>query len=256
MLAYIFLLLAFRSYVLAWQEKKNGILKVFDSVVGTFSLVLFLVLPKDLQWKPVLVIALLIGFSLYRRLTQPYKFSFQNVISFLGLYLFGTGVAIAALFFRMTEEKNIGKLIVTGKVEPQWVSWKNPGHNQTEAAWLDSYEIIIQDQKGREITRQSVYGDLVGVRAEIITIEWPLRLLGFSNLYHLEMIHNGYSTAARHELLPHQGFQLPFQFKGLQYLWKKIYLGEWKIPGIKSSTLQTTFFPLKAAENLLSLNDP
>jgi hypothetical protein len=256
MIAYIFLLLALRSTILAWQEKKSRVLKIFDTILGIFSFAIFLAVPKDLQWKPLLIIAIVIGFSLYRRLSQTYKFSYQNVISFLGLYLFGAGVAIASLFFRMTEEKTIGKLIVTGKVEPQWVSWKNPGNSQMEAAWLDAYEVVIQDQKGREIARQSVYGDLVGLRAEIITIDWPLRLLGFSNLYRLEMIHNGYSTAARHNFLPHQGFQLPFQFKGLQYLWKKIYSGEWKIPGIKSSSLESTFFPLKTSENLLSVSDP
>jgi hypothetical protein len=251
MLSYIFLLLALRSFVLAVVEKKAAFAKIIDYTMGTVSVVLFLVLPGDFQWKPLTVIAAVIGISMYRRISQgaeSRRFSFQTLASFACLYTLGAFAALSSIFFRMSEEKKIGKIVLTGQTKTEWVDWKNPANEKIESAWLDTYEVVIEDPKGHELSRQFVYGDLVGIRAEIITIEWPFQLLGFSNLCHLEAFYNGYATAKRHNFLPHMGYQLPFAFKGFQMVWEKLYRGEWKVPGLKNSKLESVYFPLTTAD--------
>jgi hypothetical protein len=248
MLSWIFFLLAIRSYILAWQPKKSSVLRTLDVALGTFSLALFLLLPGEFHWQPFAVIAAIIGVFLYRRLAKKEnKFSFQSIIGWGCLYTVGTFVAISCTFFHLTEDKKVGKIVLTGDTQSEWVSWKNPQSN-LEGAWLESYEVVVQDLKGKELSRQYIYGDLVGLRAEVLTIHWPFHLLGFSNLCHLETLHNGYRTSHRHNLFPHLASALPFSFPILQGLWAKLYHGKWKIPGVKSATLESTYLPLVTAE--------
>src|SRR6185436_13403921 len=93
-----------------------------------------------------------------------------------------------------------------------------------------------------------IYGDLVGLRAEVLTIHWPFHLLGFSNLCRLETLYNGYRTPTRHNLFPHLASPLSFSVPLLQSLWAKIYHNQWKIPGIKSATLESAYLPLLTAD--------
>jgi hypothetical protein len=250
MLSWIFLLLALRSYILAWQPKKTSILRILDVALGTLSLALFLLLPREFHWQPFLAAAALIGFFIYRRFSkspQEHKFSFQSLIGWSCLYIVGAFAAVSCTFFHLTADQKVGKIVMTGNAQSEWVSWKNP-QSDLEGAWLDSYEVIVEDLKGKELSRQFLYGDLVGLRAEVLTIHWPFHLLGFSNLCHLEALHNGYSTSSRHNLFPHLASALPFSFPALQKLWTKLYHGQWKIPGVKSATLESTYLPLITAE--------
>jgi hypothetical protein len=248
MLSWIFLLLALRSFILAWQPKKSSVVRVVDVALGTFSLALFFLLPGEFHWQPFVIIALIIGILLYRRLKSPHQsFSFQSLIGWSCLYIVGAFVAIASTFFQLTEDKRVAKVIFTGNSQSEWVSWKNP-HSNLEGAWLESYEVVVQDLKGKEISREYIYGDLVGLRAEVLTIHWPFHLLGFSNLCHLETLYNGYRTSSRHNLYPHLASSLPFSFPSLKNLWTKLYHGQWKIPGIKGATLESTYLPLVTAD--------
>jgi hypothetical protein len=250
MLSWIFFLLAIRSYILAWQPKKSSTLRIADITLGTFSLILFLLLPSQFHWQPFVIIAAIITISLYRRLAkspQENKFSFQSMIGWGCLYTIGAFAAISCTFFHLTEDKKIAKVIFTGDTQSEWVNWKNPQSN-LEGAWLESYEVIVQDLRGKELSRQYIYGDLVGLRAEVLTIHWPFHLLGFSNLCHLETLYNGYRTSSRHNLLPHLASTLPFSIPVMQGLWIKLYHREWKIPGVKSATLESTYLPLVTAD--------
>ena len=250
MLSWIFLLLALRSYILAWQPKKSSILRALDVALGTLSLALFLLLPREFHWQPFVLIAPIIAVTLFRRLSkspQERKFSLQAVIGWSCLYTLGAFAAVSWSFFNLTQDNRVGKIVMTGNVKSEWVSWKNPQSN-LEGAWLDCYEVIVEDLKGKELSRQYLYGDLVGLRAEVLTIHWPFHLLGFSNLCHLETLHNSYSTSTRHNLFPHLAAALPFSFPVLQGLWSKLYHSNWKIPGIKSATLESTYLPLITAQ--------
>jgi len=248
-MGWLFFLLALRSYTLAWQPKKSTLLRLLDVTLGTLSLALFLLLPKEFHWLTFLTAAALIGFFVYRRFSKslPFKFSLQRLIGWSCFYLVGTLTAISCLFFRLTSDQKVGKIVMTGNTKSEWVAWKNP-HSDPEGAWLDSYEVIIEDLNGKEVSRHYLYGDLVGLRAEVMTICWPLNLLGFSNLCHLEALHNGYSTSSRHNLFPLLASALPFPFPLLQKFWAKLYHRQWKIPCVKSATLESTYLPLITAE--------
>lgn len=245
MLSWIFFLLALRSYILAWQPKKSSILRVADVALGTLSLALFLLLPREFHLVPFAAFALLIGFFIYRRFSTDYKFSFPSLLGWSCLYTVGAFAATLCTFF--TADQKVGKIVLTGNTQSEWVSWKNP-KSDLEGAWLESYEVVVEDLKGKELSRQYIYGDMVGLRAQVLTIRWPFHLLGFSNLCHLETLHNGYRTSSRHNLFPHLASALPFSFPALQKLWTKLYHAQWKIPGIKSTTLESTYLPLITAQ--------
>jgi hypothetical protein len=219
---------------------------MIDVAMGTFSLILFLVLPREFHWKSFMIIGAMLGYSIYRRLSMPKdrKFSFQTIVGWSVLYTLGTFAAISCLFFRLTEDKKVAKVILTGNGHSEWISWKNPSNQREEGAWLQCHEVIVENLKGKELFRQHLYGDLVGLRAEVITVQWPFYLLGFSHLCHLESLYNGYRTAHRHNLLPHLASALPFPLPALQALWEKLYQGEWRIPGIKNVSLESTYLPL------------
>jgi len=249
MLGWIFFLLAIRSYILAWQ-KKSFLLRLVDLTFGTLSFALFLVLPKEFNWPSFAIAATIIAFFLYRRFSkspQENTFSFQSMIGWGCLYTVGIFAAVSSTFFHLTEGQKIAKVTLTGENRSEWVSWKNP-QTDLEGAWLQSYEVIVEDLKGNELFREYLYGDLVGLRAQVVTFHWPFHLLGFSNLCHLESIYNGYRTPRRHNLFPHLASALPFAFPFLQGLWTKIYHGKWSLLGIKSATLESAFLPLLTSD--------
>jgi hypothetical protein len=249
MLSWTFFLLAIRSFILAWQ-KPTPLWRTLNVATGTFSLALFFLLPRIFNPLLFFIIAAVIGYFLYRRISNPAvpAFSIQKLIGWGTLYTAGALIALTCSFFRLSEDQKIAKVILTGDAEPEWVSWKNPSQEQIEGSWLNSYEIVIEDLQGKEISRQRIYGDLVGLRAEVMTIEWPLQLLGLSNLAHLETVYNGYKTAARHNELPHWAAALPFSSQLLKGLWDKLFQGEWKIPGIKNASLESSYLPLVSAD--------
>src|SRR3982751_3406253 len=128
MLAWIFFLLALRSYILAWQPGKSAVLRTIDIALGTFSLALFLILPSEFHWTPFAVIAAMIGISIYRRLSKAVKekkFSLHTTIAWSCLYAVGAVLAVSCTFFKLTDDKKVAKVILTGQTKPEWVSWKN-----------------------------------------------------------------------------------------------------------------------------------
>jgi hypothetical protein len=176
------------------------------------------------------------------------QFSLQTTISWGCLYAVGTILAISCTFFKLTDDKKVAKVILTGQTKPEWVSWKNPSHVHEQGTWLESYEVVVQDLKGKELSRSYFYGDLIALRAEVLTIHWPFHLLGFSNLCHLETLHNGYRTPQRHHFFPHVAAALPFSMSFLEKLWQKLYHGEWRIPGVKTASLESAYLPLVSSD--------
>ena len=249
MLSWIFFLLAVRSSILAWQ-KKSFLLRFFDLTLGILSFALFLLLPREFYWPSFVIIAALMAFFLYRRFSkspQGNTFSFKSVIGWGFLYTFGVLIAISSTFFHQTDGQKIARVTLTGENRSEWVTWKNP-QTDLEGAWLQSYEVIVEDLKGNELFHEYLYGDLVGLRAQVVTFHWPFHLLGFSNLCHLDNIYNGYRTANRHNRFPHLASALPFSFPFLQQLWTKLYHGQWSLLGIKSATLESAFLPLVSGD--------
>lgn len=248
MISGLFLILAFRSTLLALFEKKSVFYRVLEGLAGTYCLALFLVLPKEFHGPFFLITSTLLGFSLYRRFKHKKPASIQSWIGLGCVYTLGGFVVLATLFFRLTEDRKVAKVILTGESKPLWVEWKNPANVQNEAAWMESYEVVLQDTQGKEISRQWIYGDLVGLRAEVMTFPWSMKLLGLTNLAHLDTVYNGYKTAQRHNLFPHAAEKLSFQSALLQSLWHQLYHTDWKLPGVERASLESVYLPLQTAD--------
>lgn len=217
-----------------------------QAVLSLISLALCLILPKEFPLVPLIATILLLTFSFYRSVRNkngPFRFS--TLAGWLTVYAVGGVIALLTLVFKYQENEVIGHVVLKGKDQSEWVSWKNPSQPSVESSWVSSYEVEVQDAKGNKLFNDFVVGDLVGVRAQVILFNWPLKLLGFSHLYRLELVHNGYTTAERHQFFPHAAYALPFPMKLFEKVWNQLYLGNWKIFGIQSTTLESSYFPLR-----------
>lgn len=209
------------------------------------SLALFLILPKQFALVPFLIVTALLAFSLIRNKKESFRLS--TLIGWASLYVIGGVISLLSIAFQFKDDQVIGKVILKGKTQETWMTWKNPSQTSTESSWMSSYEVEIQDSNGNKLFNDLITGDFVGVRAQVILIQWPYQLLGFNHLYRLELVHNGYSTAKRHQFFPHVAYALPFSYKLFEKVWNQLFLGNWQIPGVKSTTLESTYFPLREA---------
>jgi len=219
------------------------------AALATLSLVLFLILPKQFSLAPTAIAAAFLTFSFIKHLkNKEAPFRLSAAAGWVSLYIFGGAISLLSLTFRYNENEVIGRVVLKGNDQSVWMSWKNPSQTSTESGWIQSYEVEIQDAHGKKLFTDFVMGDYVGVRAQMILIQWPYQLLGFSHLYRLELVHNGYSTAERHLFFPHVAYALPHSRQLLQTLWTRLFEGTWQIPGIKSTTLESSYFPLREAK--------
>ncbi|MBP7074866.1 MAG: hypothetical protein KBA81_05720 [Rhabdochlamydiaceae bacterium] len=245
MLAYVFALLCL-YWILRSIFCKHSIIY---SVLAIVSLALFLILPKQFDLFPLSLAAAILALSLIRHVkNKETPFRLSNLAGWISLYVVGGVISLLSLTFRYHENQVIGHVILKGNDQSVWTSWKNPSHTATESAWMHAYEVEVQDAKGATLFKDYLMGDYVGVRAQVILIKWPYELLGFSHLYRLELVHNGYSTAERHRFFPHVAHALPFSRKLLETVWNKLFLGYWQIPGVKTTTLESSYFPLREAK--------
>ncbi len=245
MLASVFALLSL-YWILRSALCKHSIIY---TVLALLSLALFLILPKQFDLFPFSMAAAILAFSLIRHVkNKEAPFRLSNLAGWISLYVIGGVISLLSLTFRYHENQVIGRVILKGSEQSVWTSWKNPSQSSTESAWIPSYEVEVQDAKGKTLFSDFLMGDYVGVRAQLILINWPYQLLGFSHLYRLELVHNGYSTAERHRFFPHTAHALPFSRKLLETVWNKLFLGDWQIPGVKTITLESSYFPLREAK--------
>jgi hypothetical protein len=217
--------------------------------LGILSLILFLVLPKEFVLIPTLVLIIILTVSLIKNMRKKdHTIDISKYMGWGSLYAVGLVVALLSLTFRSQESQLIGRVILKGNEQATWLSWQNPAQDKLVSAWMPSYQVMVQDAKGKVLFDDYLSGDYVGIRAQLVIIHWPFHLLGFSHLARLEVVHNGYSTAERHQFFPHIAKQLPYSSKLIDHLWKKLFMGEWQLPGVKSTTLESTFLPLRSAK--------
>jgi hypothetical protein len=224
-------------------------LKVGYGFFALLSMGLFLALPKKLFFLPLLPVGMLLSFSFFKHFQKPRKrFRIGRLLGWSLLYFTGSAAALLSSVFQSNQENIVGHVILKGQDQSIWTTWKNPSQPHMASAWLPSYEVEVQDASGRKLYCDYIMGDFVAVRAQVITIDWAYHLLGFSHLCRLEMVHNGYATAERHLFFPHAAYPIRSSTQLLENIWNKLFTGSWKVPGIKSSTLESSFFPLREAQ--------
>jgi hypothetical protein len=246
MLGMIFGLLFLYWIVRTITCKSSAPVRFIQLFLGFISLALFLILPKQFAFIPFIVAAALLVFSLYKHIKKKEaSFRFSTLTGWVALYVVGGAISILTIGFRYHDDQVIGRVILKGHDQSIWTTWKNPTQASSESAWMPAYEVEVQDAKGKTLFSDYLIGDYAGVRAQVILINWPMQLLGFSNLYRLELVHNGYSTAPRHQYFPHYAYALPFSLKLYEKIWTRLFHGNWQIPGVKSTTLESSYFPLR-----------
>jgi len=251
MLEWVAVLLLIRSLVLAIFESKEWSARVIDILLSLiFAIVagvLFLTRSASYDPAAVMIFATIIGVSLALRLSGLFRHN--RLLKIVKCLSFGSFWSLSILaialsgFTRLCDDKPVAKVVITGKRLKKWVEWKNP-HDTFRQKWVDTSEVILQTRDGSTIGKYYIYGDLVAVRARIIRFRPILNFLGIPNVCHLEAVYNGYTTMERHNQLPHLGYPLPLPVSLFRHLWEKGFYLNWKSSWIKSTTLESNYFPL------------
>lgn len=155
-----------------------------------------------------------------------------------------------ALLFQLNDDRGILKITLSGKTETKVVEWKTPT-SPLQHAELTCYEVIITSMEDEPLYQAYVYGDLCAIRCKIIRLHPWLNWLGFSNLYHIDAIYNGYWTAEDYNRLPVEATSL-LPLSPLRGIFERFFWNQWKkhfadyyaSKWIKSATLESNYFPL------------
>lgn len=213
MLAWIatFLTFYYTAYCARTRQWKYGL---FALTYGLLSFYLFIVLPRSFD--PLLItIAALIPILLH---FLPALFSSICLAVYFSLVLFAI---LFTSFSYLSQEKPIAKVVIHGK------------------------QVYLEDAQGLSMGSYELEGDLVGIRVRTIRVNSFFHFLGFFNACRIESITNGYLSIENHNRLPHKGYAIPLRSPAWDYLWRKLFLQNWAIPGIKSALLQSQYLPLQ-----------
>ncbi len=171
-------------------------------------------------------------------------------LAIFSVCLIAAAVCLHSMLFKLTDDIDILKITLTGKTEKRWVEWKNPG-GQNKSAELTCYEVIISSIDDEPFFHTYIYGDLCAVRGKILRLHPWLNRLGFSNLYHIDAIYNGYRKAEDYNAFPVEATvldppsSLRFFFESFFWdKWKKTFSDYYTSKWIKSATLESNYFPL------------
>ncbi len=108
---------------------------------------------------------------------------------------------------------------------------------------------------GEVVADAWVYGDEVAVKGKVLRFSPVLNAAGLPNLFELSFAHNGYTTAERHNAMPHEAVALPPLGPLVVHpFWRPLQarlLAAWQarvdsagVWGIRASTVESTYFPL------------
>ncbi|CAM0117196.1 hypothetical protein [Rhabdochlamydiaceae symbiont of Dictyostelium giganteum] len=220
--------------------------KVYFAFMAALSLWIFFKLPQEMNRVFIGGAGILLLFFLFLE-SRKKPLRFAGLIGYVAAFIYVTGFILAALYhtFSLFEHNVIGYMHLKGKETSTLCSWKNPYDQHVEKAYLPAYELEVLDQNKNRLFQGQMIGDLVAIRTRVIILSFPVRFLGFSHLYQLDMIYNGYNTASRHISFPHFAYGFSQNRGWLEKIWSQLFTGEWNFPGIKRAVLESSFFPLK-----------
>ncbi len=251
MLHWCGILLSLRCAVLYYFKAKSRLESFAYLLSGLFfaflTLLLLLVHPLSIDPAPLMILSLFFGisllFSLYPLFPNfPFSTFFKTLCSltFILLSLFALSTHG---FIKLTEEKTLVTLILTGKKTKKWVEWKPP-QGPLENAWLDTNEILVETREGKLLGKYALYGDFVALRIKLIRLSRLLNFFGISNTCHIEAIHNGYSSMQSHNHYPHIGYPLKSPHPLFSTLWSYLFYKESHWIGVDAATLESEYIPL------------
>jgi hypothetical protein len=258
-------MLGIRSLALMLFERaRPALVRILDLFIALFflsaSALAFVFLGVRLEEHPGVVIlsliipGILITLSLLARIRRPYQprpyFLAVKIILTLLLIILTLIIVMTSGFAFLTEDAPLYRITMSGQSRAEKVEWKAPaGTLRSEP--LPAYEVKIETPDDRLVAIRYVYGDQVAVKAKVLRLKPILNAMGIRNLYRIDYIYNGYTTAARHNTYPHRAQEIetthpllqPFQERFWDY-WENSYFLRARDPWVKSATLESTFFPL------------
>ncbi len=197
---------------------------------------------------------ILIG-STFRRPAPIGGFSagLARFVALVVLVAVGVATLLTAGFLRLTEDRPVLFVDVTGETGSRLVHWTPPDGTPQEQA-LTTHHVLFRDPGGALVAEAWVYGDEVAVKGRVLRLSPVLNAAGLPNLFELLFAHNGWTTAERHNFFPHIGVVLPhigplsvhrlwrpFQERLLAYWERRGEGGSW---AVHSATIESTYFPL------------
>lgn len=205
------------------------------------------------------VFVLLAGWTLFRTLRagppEDGGRIFTMHLALLALVLLAaTATLVTAGFLNLTEDRPVLLVDVTGETATQVVRWAPPdAEARTES--LVTHRVIFRRPAGEAVADAWIYGDEVAVKGRVLRLSPVLNAAGLPNLFELTFAHNGYTTAERHNTMPHEAVPLPpIGSLAVHALWRPLQArlltalqeradpnGRWTI---RATTIESTYFPL------------
>ncbi len=147
-------------------------------------------------------------------LRHPRRYSLVGLLTrgilILALFLSATLTLMRSGFLALTTDRPVLFVELTGETRPQTVRWAAPDQPLQEQT-LRAHRVLLRapdgtkGQAGGPIVAEAwLYGDEVAVKGRVLRLSPLLNAAGVSNLFELSFVHNGYFTAERHSLFPHQ----------------------------------------------------
>jgi len=172
--------------------------------------------------------------------------------------LAGAATLVTAGFLNLTEDRPVLLVDVTGETARQLVRWAPPDADPRMES-LMTHRVIFRRPAGEAVADAWIYGDEVAVKGRVLRLSPWLNAAGLPNLFELTFAHNGYTTAERHNTMPHEAVPLPpLGSLAVHALWRPLQArlfaalqaradpnGTWTI---RATTIESTYFPLVDAE--------
>lgn len=260
-----FAILAIRSLILAVSERKPAMIRVLDllfTLVFAAAAVALLVF-TGLKFSAASMVKITLIFAaltvptlllLMFRVRRPYRrrptMFLLKMIGVLLIFCVGMLAVMMTGFLNLTEDQPILKVTMTGKYQEVPVEWKPPSGSLRREN-LKAYEVVLARPDNHIVSRIHIYGDQVAVKARLLRFQPILNAIGIQNLYKIDYVHNGYTTAQRFNKYPHHAQEItsahpliaPLQDPFWNY-WENFYRGRSKTPLVKSATMESNYFPL------------
>lgn len=172
------------------------------------------------------------------------------------LLLISTLTLMRSGFLALTTDRPILRIELTGETRPQTVKFAPPDQPMREEH-LTAHRILLRTaEPPHEIVAESwLYGDQVALKGRVLRLSPILNVAGIANLFELSFVHNGYFTAERHSLMPHQAQPIkplgPLVVHPRFRPVRDFLLSRWerrddakKPLGVRAATTESTYFPL------------
>ncbi len=160
-------------------------------------------------------------------------------------------------YLALTAEKPVLIIEVTGETATKKVRWAPPDQPLREEE-LRTSRVLLRSPAGKSVAEAWIYGDQVAISGRVLRLSPLLNVAGLSNLFALDFVHNGYTSAERHNNMPHQAQPLAASGQlAVHPRWRELQdrlLSRWEQRTepesrfmLRAQTTESTYFPLTDA---------